>query len=509
LAGPDDPHQSQVLPRCVARALREMRMAPGRDFDLVGLARIGGVSPRTLQRRFRQALGKGPLAVLQDIRFEYTRRELLRGAADARVTEIANRSGFAHLGRFSVEYARRFGEKPSQTLRRQNLFADASLSNCNVVLSVHDGPAVVIAPIDATGPNGEAAKSLVEELSTELMRHGVAVTGRSGAAQYRLHLFLRDEGTGVRLISRLVEAQSDRHLWAHRYEAASRDDLFHQRAAGTIAAALQSGLRAAEIRRARQAADTDATARDLALRALPYALALDADGNTRALDLLGRAIDRDPEHRLAIALASWCHAQRAIYHFSDAAADHRVRAADLAQRIAGAANDATVLAILGNALALLDRIDAAEVVIRRALDICGSSSWAWARSGLIDVCHARPDSAIERLHIAVELVPDDPLKLNSFIGIGAAHFQARRFAQAAYWYERALFERPSAIWIHELLCPAYVHCGRRVDAGNSGSTLRHRYPDLTIARVQAGMPFFTDAFRDAVGNGLEAIGLRP
>jgi hypothetical protein len=72
-----------------------------------------------------------------------------------------------------------------------------------------------------------------------------------------------------------------------------------------------------------------------------------------------------------------------------------------------------------------------------------------------------------------------------------------------------MFERPSAIWIHELLCPAYVHCGRRVDAGNSGSTLRHRYPDLTIARVQAGMPFFTDAFRDAVGNGLEAIGLRP
>src|SRR5262249_58770056 len=100
-----------------------------------------------------EALGKGPLAVLHDIRFEYTRRELLRGAADARVTVIANRSGFAHLGRFSVEYARRFGEKPSQTLRRQNLFADARLSNCNVVLSVHDGPAVGSLPIDSTGPN--------------------------------------------------------------------------------------------------------------------------------------------------------------------------------------------------------------------------------------------------------------------------------------------------------------------------------------------------------------------
>jgi AraC-like DNA-binding protein len=34
------------------------------------------------------------------------------------VTEVAERWGFGHLGNFSGSYRKRFGESPSQTLRR-------------------------------------------------------------------------------------------------------------------------------------------------------------------------------------------------------------------------------------------------------------------------------------------------------------------------------------------------------------------------------------------------------
>jgi len=35
------------------------------------------------------------------------------------VTQIALAHGFTHMGRFSVEYQRQFGESPSVTLRRR------------------------------------------------------------------------------------------------------------------------------------------------------------------------------------------------------------------------------------------------------------------------------------------------------------------------------------------------------------------------------------------------------
>src|SRR4029453_6483947 len=122
-------------------------------------------------------------------------------------------------------------------------------------------------------------------------------------------------------------------------------------------------LRLAEIERARQKPDSDLDPHDLALRAMPGVLALDAGGNLRSLELLQRAMDRDPHHGLATALASWAHAQRIVYHFSHDPVAERARGLELARKGQALAEDATVLAILGNAFALLNELDAAEVVI--------------------------------------------------------------------------------------------------------------------------------------------------
>jgi AraC-like DNA-binding protein len=37
---------------------------------------------------------------------------------DLTVTDVAERWGFGHLGNFALHYRKRFGESPSQTLRR-------------------------------------------------------------------------------------------------------------------------------------------------------------------------------------------------------------------------------------------------------------------------------------------------------------------------------------------------------------------------------------------------------
>jgi transcriptional regulator GlxA family with amidase domain len=126
-----------------------MRTNVGRGWNVPDLAGVAGVSGRTLQRQFRIFLGKAPRAALRDIRFERARRELLRGPPDAKVMNIALCCGFPHCGRFSVEYRRRYGETPSQTLRRQAALADTPTSRSLLLVASRDQPTTALGPIDA------------------------------------------------------------------------------------------------------------------------------------------------------------------------------------------------------------------------------------------------------------------------------------------------------------------------------------------------------------------------
>jgi TolB-like protein len=376
--------------------------------------------------------------------------------------------------------------------------------------SRHDHPTIAVLPLEASPESRDLARGVGEEIMVTLTRAGAAVTSQPGSACYHLAGVLREDDRQARITLRLIEAATGRHIWAHRCDGDCKDVFFFQESVATkLVAAVQPCLRSAEIDRAQRKRDADLTAHDLTLRALPNVLALDAEGNARALDLLERAMARDPHQPLAIALAAWCHGQRVVYHFTECPDEERNRAAALARRALLLDGDATVLSALGNALTALHDLKTAEMVIRKALAVDGSSAWAWSRSGWIDVYKGDTDSAIERFDIALDLAPHDPLAFNTFVGTGCAHFHAGRYVEAAYWQERALVARPSAAWVHRTLCPAYVLGGFKTDAGRSLAALRGHYPELTVSQLPQGLPPLPPTFGDRVMGSLESIGLPP
>ena len=108
------PPQSSYLRRAVDYIMSNHSKVP----SLAEVARISGVSARTLQRAFRRHYGTSVMAFIQCRGLERTHKQLLAADPFSRsVTEIAYANGFAHLGRFSATYKRRFGELPSETLR--------------------------------------------------------------------------------------------------------------------------------------------------------------------------------------------------------------------------------------------------------------------------------------------------------------------------------------------------------------------------------------------------------
>jgi AraC-like DNA-binding protein/tetratricopeptide (TPR) repeat protein len=504
----DDFPQTPPLPRGVRRALEAMRANAGHDWTIADLAEAAGQSGRTLQRQFRAFLGKTPWAVLSDVRFEAARRELLRGLPETKVMDVALRHGFSHYGRFSVEYRRRYDETPSITLKRQLTFADVLAAMPAMAVTSRDRPMVALSPIEAGPHTEQAALGVADELATALGRAGIAVTNDPRSTRYRLGGSLRLAGEQKRLTLRLIDGETGSHLWAHRCDGAfggEADPAEH--VALHIAAALQPCLRRAEIDRAQRKSERDLTAHDLTLRAMPGILSLDADGNARGLDLLERATDRDPHQPLAVALAAWAHVQRVTYHFASNPEQERARSTELARKAQTMADDASALAVLGNAFTLLGDLEAAELVVRKALAMEGGSAWAWSRQGWIDLYKGDICSAIERFKVALDIAPQDSLAFNSMVGIGCAHFDVGRYAEAARWQKRALLEHPSAVWIHRTLCPAYVLGGDHAEAKRSATALRERYPDLTLTEVQQNLPPLSRSYRERISEGLRSVGL--
>lgn len=87
-------------------------------FSMTTLCNALGARERTLYQGFQERYGMSPRAYLTMLRMNAARKTLLVASRESRVTEIALSTGFTHLGRFSMEYRRWFGEHPSQTLAR-------------------------------------------------------------------------------------------------------------------------------------------------------------------------------------------------------------------------------------------------------------------------------------------------------------------------------------------------------------------------------------------------------
>lgn len=85
---------------------------------LTDLERESNVSSRQLQHLFQSKLGCSPMAWILERRLHLAHQRILQAGADDSVTNIAVDCGFTNLGRFSMCYRAKFGETPSETLRR-------------------------------------------------------------------------------------------------------------------------------------------------------------------------------------------------------------------------------------------------------------------------------------------------------------------------------------------------------------------------------------------------------
>ena len=106
-----------IVPRHVKRAEDYIAQHCNENVTIEELAKYSGTSSRNLYRGFQQFRGVSPMQYLKTTRLDRVHRMLRMADPSESVTRIALDAGFRQLGRFAVEYRKRFGECPSETLK--------------------------------------------------------------------------------------------------------------------------------------------------------------------------------------------------------------------------------------------------------------------------------------------------------------------------------------------------------------------------------------------------------
>ena len=112
----DKPENALHRRRAVRRAMEWISSREDRPISISRLSRNTGASTPTLYRGFMEEFGIGPKKYLNLRRLTRVRAELVSADPGNRITEIANRWGFWHMGQFAADYRKHFGELPSETL---------------------------------------------------------------------------------------------------------------------------------------------------------------------------------------------------------------------------------------------------------------------------------------------------------------------------------------------------------------------------------------------------------
>jgi adenylate cyclase len=401
---------------------------------------------------------------------------------------------------------------------------------------------IVVLPFANLGNDPEQqyfADGITEDLTTDLSRiAGMLVVSRNTAFTYKgkradtkqigrelvvryvLEGSVRRSGNRVRVNVQLIDAETDAHLWAERFDGSTEDTFALQdEVASRLANALGVELIAAEAARpAENLAAFDYILRGRAAWFKPRS----RESIAEAIGWFERALALDPHSveaqiRLANTLVS-----RTLHGITDSAAADLARADRLiGQVLAAAPRDASAHVVKGQVLRRQGRPEEAISAYETALALNPNSvgalnglSWCKIHTGL-------PEVAISIAERAVRLSPSprDPDISDRYYIIGIAHLLQSRIDEAIMWLERACNVRPGVPHPHARLAAAYALKGLTDRAAVELAEARRLSADdrySSLARLKAagfmgpgswGVPKVRELFEATYFAGLRKAGV--
>jgi TolB-like protein/Tfp pilus assembly protein PilF len=279
--------------------------------------------------------------------------------------------------------------------------------------------------------------------------------GRELGVHYVLEGEVQRSGSRVRVTAQLIDAETDAHLWAERFDG-DAGDLFAVQEEITNRIAVALDLELVDDAAARPNDHPDS--RDYILRGRAARLKPPSRENrAEAVLLFERALSLD---QASVAAQSWLAAAltaRVLDSMASTPAADIARAEDLAER-AVAASPRSLPARFAKAQVLRAQHRYDEAISEYETVIALNRNWAHAHShlGWCKFMTGSIEELISAQEQAIRLSPRDPQICLFYSRVGCAHLLQSRTDEALFWCERARSAAPAHPQFRAFLASAHA-----------------------------------------------------
>ena len=337
---------------------------------------------------------------------------------------------------------------------------------------------IAVLPLKSLSANKEDeyfSDGMTEDILTQLSKmKGLRVISRQSVMQYKnsdkplrdigreldvavvLEGSVRRAGERVRIVAQLIDAQTDKHLWAETYDRDMKDVFAIQsEVAQNIAAALKVHLSPEEKERIEAKPTEDLTAYDCYLKGREYYYRYRKQDNEAAISLFKRALELDPRFALAYAGLSDAYSQ-AVTRFGreDELIDRAVEAGQKA--IVLDPNLAEAYKALGLAGFARGMMGGSLEMCMKAVELNPSYFPAVANIGVVYANTGRYAEALPWFRKCISLAPTSG-PLSQFY-IGLIYSRLSKYTEAELWLNKAATLQPD--YLDSYSITLYIHLAR-------------------------------------------------
>ncbi|SRR6266436_1717928 len=322
---------------------------------------------------------------------------------------------------------------------------------------------------------------MTEVLTTDLGKIGaLRVISRTSAMQYKgTHKKMSEiakelnvdaaiegavlrSGERVRITAQLVEAASDRHLWAQTYERDLRDVLVLQdELAQTIARQVQIKLSLQEQTRLASARTIDAEVLEAYLQGREQWNKWTEEGVRKSIEYFDQAVHKDSAY--AQAWAGISDSYHLLYMFGYSPSEEALPKAKTAALRAIELDSSLSEAHVSLACVMRYEWTAKEKEFQRAIELNPNNAMAHQYYGYALSALGRFDEAIAEMKRALELDPLSPNKQNS---LGATFYRAGRYEEALEQFREVPDPDANSEFRHRRMAAIYERRGQQKEAVN-------------------------------------------
>jgi TolB-like protein/tetratricopeptide (TPR) repeat protein len=398
-------------------------------------------------------------------------------------------------------------------------------------LPLPEKPSIAVLPFQNMSGDPEQeyfADGMVEDIITALSRFkslfviarnssftykgkviNIKQVGRDLGVRYVLEGSVRKAGGRVRITGQLIEAATDRHIWADKFDGALEDvfalqDQMTMSVVGLIAPRLEQ----AEIERAKHKPTDSLDSYDFYLRGSELVSTRTLAPLPQALEFFQKAFQQDPDYAAAYVMAAWTILLQQAVSGVPLTKEMRSEAIRLANLGATKGpDDAFALARSGHVLTYLGQeYDRGASLVDQAVALNSNLAIAWHSRGWVTLMGGENERAIESFERMLRLSPLDPLRIRAWNGISFAFFNLGRYEEGFESGKKAIQYVTEAQSMGAYIVNA-VRAGHIIEARDAVAQLLQVQPDFRASHSQKAFPMRSEKGRDRITAALIDAGL--